>query len=139
MSKCDPQGYKISKEDFIKANENWIAWQEDRFKNSKIWCINQSLNSWFNRNVFKYDYKVIEEIIDFFLDEGNISLMSFLIAKLEWIEIYNWRKPNYEEYNSNKRKAELIKEEFMWVDWEFLDFVEKNIEPNRYASGKMDS
>lgn len=131
---CEPQGYKIKVSDFLEANENWKIWQQTRYANTRIQCVETAFNSFLNKYIFRFDYKKIKSIVESHLD-GDTTILSILLISDIGQMVYHWREPNRETYYSNIEKAKLIQEDYMWVDWEVLEFVQKNIKKGREANG----
>ena len=134
---CEPQGYKIKVSDFLEANENWIDWQKARWANTKIFITEKVFNSFANKYIFKKEYGEVAREVVKRLSSNRCNIFSFFAISDMDVMLYNWREPDYETFRANIIKANLIQNEFMWVDWEVLEFVSKNSMRGRNADGSV--
>lgn len=133
---CSPQGYKIKVDDFLTANRNWLNWRIARYENTIIWVTEKALKSLLNKYILKLDYEVIRKIIRDHVN-GKETIKSFFLMRSSWDFACSWREPDYEAFEANMQKAKLIQDDYMWVDWEVLSFMQKNINSGRNASGEI--
>ena len=126
MKNENPKGYKILVSDFKLANENFINNEEDIFlkeiKNIANNC--KTFKIW---NILTYIYfynKKAFEIYDLLLS-GDIKTYNYITFSDQLN--YDYAEPRKERYMMNKTIADLVKDDYIYIDYQMATFVAKYI------------